>query len=102
MNSASDMIHIPADYNWVRYYRLEVPHSPMVNNMIDARDANFRFFMGVDELRNLCEKKSGKLPLKAKIYRGNHQYPFHITNLIVRFKLNGYVEFNAFGYIFEK
>lgn len=103
LNNATGLVHIPADYNWVRFYEIDVPHAPMVNNMIDVRDKNnFRFFIGVDELRKLCGKGSGKLPIKASIYRGSREDPFHITNLIVRFKLNGYIEIRALGYIFEK
>lgn len=103
LNNPTGLVHIPADYNWVRYYQVDVPHAPMVNNMIDIRDSNnYRFFIGVEDLRKLCGKGTGKLPVKATIYRGNRKDPFHITSLIVRFKLNGYVEVKAFGYIFEK
>lgn len=104
MNSATGFVRIPAEYNWVKVYSLGEMASPVVRNKIDVKNREYRFTIGVDELRKLCGTGARKLPIKTKILdvRGKKEKPFHITRLMVRFRVNGGADVQITGYIFDK
>lgn len=104
MNSATGFVHVPADYNWVKSYSLGEMNSPVVRNKINVHDRNYRFVIGVEELRKLCGNGARRLPIKSKIIdvRSKKVKPFHITRLMVRFRSNGGADVQINGYIFDK
>lgn len=104
MNSATGFVRIPAEYNWVKVYSLGEMATPVVRNKIEVKDRNYRFTIGVDELRKLCGTGVRKLPIKTKIFdlRGKKEKSFHITRLMVRFRVKGGADVQVSGYIFDK
>ena len=79
-------------------------NSPVVRNKIDVSDGSYRFTIGVEELRKLSGKGSRRLPIKTKIIdkRSKKEKSFHITSLMVRFRVNGGADVEVDGYIFDK
>ena len=104
MSSSTKFVRIPAEYNWVKVYSLKGMNSPVVRNKIDVSDGSYRFTIGVEELRKLSGKGSRQLPIKTKIIdkRSKKEKSFHITSLMVRFRVNGGADVEVDGYIFDK
>lgn len=104
MNSATGFVRIPAEYNWVKEYSLGEMNTPVVKNKIDVKDRNYRFTIGVEELRKLCGTGARRLPIKTKIIdvRSKKEKSFHITRLMVRFRSKGGADVQVSGYIFDK
>lgn len=104
MNSATGFVRIPAEYNWVKVYSLGEMATPVVGNKIEVKDRYYRFTIGIDELRKFCGTGVRKLPIKTKIFdvRGKKEKAFHITRLMVRFRVSGGADVQITGYIFDK
>lgn len=104
MNSATGFVRIPAEYIWVKFYRMGVFDSNVIKSRIDISDGNYRFTANLNDLRKLCGTGARRLPLKSKIIdrRSKKEKSFHITRLLIRFRANGNADVQVDGYIFDK
>lgn len=104
MNSATEFVRIPAEYNWVKAYSLGTADAAMPAGRVSISDGKYRFSMPEPELRKLCGNGARRLPIKARITdcRSKKEKSFHITRLMVRYRTNGHADVQMNGYIFDK